>query len=159
MKSTFSSINAAAASLLHNATLRDVLQQPRFKSPVTVQRDRSVHSVIDALRTSREGAVLVMDDLFAVGIFTESDLLGLLLRGVNLEQVTVGNEMSGQVILGTPEMTLGEALAFIRGNRIQHLPIAVFLGPAIDDDTRVTHILSPYDLMSFLSDVAVANKE
>jgi CBS domain-containing protein len=150
-----------AAALLQKVKLKHIMEQPHFKPSATVQRDASVHSVIDIIRSSREGAVVVTDGHLPVGIFTERDLSDLLLSGANLQEADVGKEMSGNVVLGTKEMTLGEACALMRGNKVHHLPIASFLGSAIDDDTRVTHIVSQEDLLYYLLDVlaAVASKQ
>lgn len=149
-----SSVNAAIALVLKKASLKDVLMLRKTKAPVSVQKDSSVLSIVDSIRSSREGAVLVMDGRFAIGIFTERDLLDLLLRGVNLKQCMVGKEMSECVVSGTPETTLGEALNIMQSNNIRHLPVAVFLGPAIDDDTRVSQILSTDDILHFLSNAS-----
>jgi CBS domain-containing protein len=149
----------AAKTFLQHATLRDVVRDIRLRAPPAVTVDQSVFNMVDELSASREGAVLVMDNNRAVGLFTSSDLLALLLENRDLKKCIVGKEMSGSVILATPEMTVGEALRIMEGNNVRHLPVVVFIGSELDEDTRVSHILSPTDILRFLTESAGASNK
>ncbi len=133
--------------------VKDVIEKSRA-ALVRVQSSETVFSVVQPLRQSQAGAVLVTEgpDSWAkapTGIFTERDLCDLYLRGVDLRTTLVGNEMSKNVVTGAPEMGIVDAIKMMLDNNISHLPIAEFVGDAIDEDTRITHILTSNDILSF----------
>jgi CBS domain-containing protein len=68
--------------------------------------------------------------------------------------------MSSNVVTGSPDMSLADGMHLLNDNNINHLPIAHFVGDAIDGDTRIFHILTLSDIISFLLhvDIAVANQ-
>jgi CBS domain-containing protein len=79
-----------------------------------------VFSVVQQLKQSRVGAVLVTDRSDSAGkaltgIFTERDLCDLFLRGVDLKTAIVGDEMSTAVVIAAPEMTVADAIKLLLG--------------------------------------------
>ena len=145
------------ANLLHSrgrlesVKIKDIIA--RSRSPIVrVQASDTVLSVVQQLKQSRVGAVLVMErsGKAVTGIFTERDLCDLFLREIDLKTTTVGDEMSTNVVTAAPEMTAADAIKLLLDNGINHLPVADFVGDAIDDDSRISHILTSNDILSFL---------
>jgi CBS domain-containing protein len=140
---------------LRSGKIKDIIAKSPDVETVRVQMSEMVLSIVQRLRQSRGGAVLVTEDHDScgkalTGIFTERDLCDLLLRGANLKTTTVGSEMSKDVVTATPDMSVIDAIKLLLDNRIHHLPVADFIGDAIDKDSRVTHILTSNDILSFL---------
>jgi signal-transduction protein with cAMP-binding, CBS, and nucleotidyltransferase domain len=131
---------------LDTVKIKDVIAKmnPKFPS-VYVQRSETVFSTIEYLKKSGAGAVLVMEGDSFIGIFTEKDLLSSYQPGVDLTTTMIGQEMSPCVLTGALEMSLFEGMRLLHNNDINHLPI---LGSI--DSTRVLHILTPSDIVSFM---------
>jgi arabinose-5-phosphate isomerase len=122
---------------------------------VRVRASEPVISVVQQLKQSRVGAVLVTEcsdssGKGVTGIFTERDLCDLFLREVDLKTTTVGDEMSKDLVTASPGMSAADAIKLLLDNGINHLPVADFVGDAIDEDSRISHILTSNDILSFL---------
>jgi CBS domain-containing protein len=154
MSGRFAFHGASLAGVLQKAKIKDILETLRIPALVHVQKEERVFSVIEPLRQSGIGAVMVDDGHAPVGIFTDGDLLDLCLRNVDLRTAVLGNEMSPLVVTGSAEMSIIDGIHLLNDNNVKHLPISKFVGDAIDDDARVSHILTSNDFLSFLLKVS-----
>ncbi|TAK65515.1 MAG: CBS domain-containing protein [Betaproteobacteria bacterium] len=104
---------------------------------------KSDATVVDALRLLAEkdvGAVLVMDGVRLVGIFSERDYARkVALKGKSANDTPVSEIMTRQVVCVTPAQTNEECMALMTEKRIRHLPV-------IKDD-RVLGVLSIGDMV------------
>jgi CBS domain-containing protein len=140
---------------LQSGKIKDIIAKSPDVETVRVQASEMVLCIVQRLKRSRGGAVLVAEGgdscgKALTGIFTERDLCDLLLRGANLETTTVGSEMSKDVVIAAPDMSIADAIKLLLHNSIHHLPVAYFIGDAIDKDSRIAHILTSNDILAFL---------
>lgn len=145
---------AILATVLQKGKIKDIFETLRIPALVHVQKEEYVLSVVEPLRQCGIGAVMVNDGHAPVGIFTEGDLLNLFLRNVDLGTAILGDEMSSLVVTGSADMSIIDGIHLLNDNNIKHLPIAKFVGDAIDDDARVSHILTSKDILSFFLKVS-----
>lgn len=86
-----------------------------------------------------------------VGIFTERDVLDKVIRGrVDAGKTKIEDVMTQNVITGSLEMTVRDAMHLLASNRIRHLPIASFSGDTIDQDSRIVDLVSSRDFFYYL---------
>merc|ERR1711991_518873 len=86
---------------------------------------------------------MVMDQRQAVGIFTEHDVLDKVVRSKSdPAHVKIEEVMSQNVITGSLEMPVRDAMHLLAANRIRHLPIASYIGDSIDEDSRIVDLVS-----------------
>ncbi len=142
------------ATILEKGKLKDVIDSLPKSSLSQVQKTDSVFSAIKPLRESANGAVLVAEGKQSVGIFTQADLVYLMLKEVDLKKTMVGKEMSPFVVTGSFDMPIVDGIHLLHDNSILHLPIAHFLGDSIDNDTRVEHMITSKDILSYLMKVS-----
>ena len=100
-------------------------------------------TVLDALKLFAEknvGAVLVMDGVRLVGIFSERDYVrNVELEGKSSANTPVSEVMTREVAYVTPAHTNEDCMALMTDKRIRHLPVVA--------DDRVVGILSIGDLV------------
>jgi CBS domain-containing protein len=84
-------------------------------------------TVLDALRLLEQkniGAILVMKGSALVGIFSERDYARrMVLQGRASKDTPVGEVMTPDVFVITPETTAGECMIHMTDRRIRHLPV------------------------------------
>jgi CBS domain-containing protein len=99
-----------------------------------VDPTETVQKAIDKMLQSKVGSIMVMSQRQAVGIFTERDVVDKVFRGkLNTQTTKIEEVMSQNVITGSLEMSVRDAMHLLASNRIRHLPIASFVGDAIDE--------------------------
>jgi CBS domain-containing protein len=90
----------------------------------TIAPRATVLEAIVKMNREKIGALLVMDDMRLVGMFTERDVLrrvaGELLFPAD---VHVEDVMTRDVICCTPETEMDEAAAIMKQRRVRHLPV------------------------------------
>lgn len=124
----------------------------RSKIPVvSVDSNATLKEAMVAMRKNRVGSVIVMHDHNSLGIFTEHDVLEkVVFGGLDAKREIVKNHMTSSVVVGSPNMSVAHGMRLLLDNNIHHLPIATFIGSAIDNDTRITDVLSSHDMLKFL---------
>jgi CBS domain-containing protein len=86
--------------------------------------DDSVQAALDRLIESRVGSLLVMVGESVEGIVTERDILRRGLGDVRkLRDQTVGEIMTREVVIATPEDSLQYLMGLMTRNRIRHVPV------------------------------------
>jgi CBS domain-containing protein len=91
----------------------------------SVSPHETVQAAVRVLMRHRIGALLVVDAHGNVaGIITERDVLRECLHGADrLEQVTVGDAMTTNLVVGLPDDGLDDAMSAMTRHRVRHLPI------------------------------------
>jgi len=70
------------------------------------------------------GCVLVMDHGHLAGLFTERDLMRRInYKGLNPGDEAIKTHMTRELIVGSPDMTVGEAMHLCTEHRIRHVPV------------------------------------
>jgi CBS domain-containing protein len=85
------------------------------------------------------GALVVIDQGRVAGMFTERDVLRLVAERRDLEQTSVGEWMTTEVVCCSPATSVDEAKSAMKNRRIRHLPV-------VGDDDRVLGVISIGDL-------------
>lgn len=106
----------------------------------SVSRNATVLEAAVAMNDHRIGALVVLDGDELVGIFTERDVLRrVVAAGRDPTRTRVGEVMTEEVIVCTPETTMEEARGVMKNRRIRHLPV-------LDGDRRLLGLISIGDL-------------
>jgi len=91
-------------------------------------------TVFDALKFMSDksvGALVVLDDLRVVGVFSERDYdRKVILKGKSSKDLPVSEIMTRRVICVKPENTTEECMALMTSKHIRHLPV-------VEDDELV----------------------
>lgn len=85
------------------------------------------------------GSVVVVDGEALVGIITERDILRATAQSVDVDALTVGEAMSGDVVTTTADVSLHDAARVMAQHWIRHLPVV--------DGDQVVGMLSQRDIM------------
>lgn len=95
---------------------------------VTIKPSASVADAIRAMHSHRVGSVVIPDeDGKPLGIFTERDVMGLCAdnQGCELENLIVGDYMTTDVVVGSPDDQIDSILSLMTERRFRRLPIVV----------------------------------
>ncbi|MES9874821.1 MAG: CBS domain-containing protein [Candidatus Sedimenticola sp. 6PFRAG7] len=105
-------------------TLNDILER-KSTGIITIKASVSALEAIDAMCTHKVGALLVeSDDGELLGIATERDILRLCSnRQGRLDGVGIDEAMTRNLIVGTTDCTIDEAMSLMTEHRFRHLPI------------------------------------
>lgn len=91
---------------------------------IATGRDASVFDAIKLMADRAVGSLLVMDGDALQGIVTERDYARkVILKGRSSNSTKVGEIMTSNVILATPEMTVRECMSLMTEKKIRHLPV------------------------------------
>ncbi len=91
---------------------------------ISCQSHTPVREAIALLAEKRIGALPVIDDNMAIGIFSERDVIyQLQSHGPSFLDKTVGDVMTSPVISVTPDTSILEALGMMTKRRFRHLPV------------------------------------
>ncbi len=103
--------------------ISDILRT-KGQKVVTIRPDQTVKDAVERLAEHRIGALVVIDGLKPVGIFSERDLVNRLAKnGARAYQFEVRELMTSPVITGVPTDTVDQTLQLMTRKRIRHLPI------------------------------------
>lgn len=107
---------------------------------ICVEADTSVRQAISILNEARIGAVLVLEGDRLAGLFSERDLVRLIVQaGEEVLEAAVGDVMTTDLVTLTPEQSCADAMALMTNERIRHLPVL--------EDGRLVGIVSIGDLV------------
>src|SRR5437016_11340642 len=94
------------------------------KPPISVDRSCSVLDAVRTMTQKRIGAVLVLDDGRAAGIFTERDVMGkVVLNRLDLETTHVADVMTSPVLTVRADADDATVLALMAEKHIRHVPV------------------------------------
>jgi CBS domain-containing protein len=94
------------------------------KNVITVPADASAYEAVKLLNKNKIGCLVVVYNGQVVGILTERDLLERVLEKCrNPRETGISEVMTKNVIVGKPDMEMGEAARLMFENRVKKLPI------------------------------------
>jgi CBS domain-containing protein len=130
-----------------DTTLREILDKKPAEL-VTVPPEATVSAAVRSMVSGGVGCVLVMDEAYLQGLFTERDLMCRVVdRHLDPEQTLVSEVMTREVVSISPRATVGEAMSLCTTRRLRHLPVY--------ENERLLGIVSTGDLTK----AAVSDKE
>jgi len=84
----------------------------------------TVKDTLDVLLKHKVGALVIVDDTKCpVGIITEKDILYLACKHENWRDLTVGENMTSDLIIGLPDDDVEYIMSLMTLNRFRHVPI------------------------------------
>lgn len=95
---------------------------------VTIEQSASVADAIRIMHDHRVGSVVIaVGDGEPLGIFTERDVMGLCAngKGGDLENLSVSDYMTEDVVLGSPDDNVDAILNLMTERRFRRLPVVV----------------------------------
>ncbi|WP_435196854.1 CBS domain-containing protein [Natronomonas sp. EA1] len=116
----------------------------------TVTPTATVREAAAQFREANVGSLVVVDD-GPVGIITEADIVRLVAEGAALDDTTVGDVMTTELVTVGPEATLAHAAELLTTHDIRRLPV-------VDDDGLVG-ILTSSDLATYLPHLSERERE
>jgi signal-transduction protein with cAMP-binding, CBS, and nucleotidyltransferase domain len=112
-----------------------------MKAPVvTIEPGRSVREAAMLMQDNVIGSVVVHESGRAVGIMTERDVLRAVAEGRDVEQTSVDDLMTKNLITGGPNWDVVVAASVMTAHRIRHL--------VVQEQDRVLGVLSLRDVLS-----------
>jgi len=109
----------------------------------SISPERSVFEAIEMMADKEVGALAVMVEERLVGIISERDYARkVILRGKSSRKTQVGEIMTADVIVISPDDTVDECMSLMASNRIRHLPVR--------DHNCVIGIISISDLVKWI---------
>ncbi len=124
------------------STAKDVLSKKKAQGVITVLPDCSVRDACRVMRDRRIGAVLVADGETLHGMFTERDVMTLVVAEEKDPAATpVAEVMTRKVIAVRFDRSLDEVEAIMRQERVRHVPVV--------DDKGLIGMISIGDVNAF----------
>jgi signal-transduction protein with cAMP-binding, CBS, and nucleotidyltransferase domain len=112
-----------------------------MKAPVvTIEPGRSVREAAGLMQDNVIGSVVVHEGGRAVGIMTERDVLRAVAEGRDVEQTSVDDLMTKNLVTGGPNWDVVVAASVMTAHRIRHL--------VVQEQDRVLGVLSLRDVLS-----------
>jgi CBS domain-containing protein len=111
------------------------------KEPVTIKRHDSIESAMRLLIDNKIGSLIVVDsDAKPIGIVTERDIFHLAFRyRGDMMDMRIGENMSENLVTGSPEDDIDKIADLISINKIRHIPIM--------ENDKLTGIISIRDIV------------
>lgn len=117
------------------------LLQKADKPAISVSRDATIMQAVATMVEHKVGAVVILDDGRALGLFSERDLMAkVVVHRLDPEKTLLATVMTAPVLTVSPETSAADALRLMSEKHIRHLPIA-------DADGKVLGMLSIRHLM------------
>ena len=115
---------------------------------VVAEPDTTALIAAQLMRKHHVGALVVVDaqeKSRPVGIVTDRDLvLALMAEGLDADVFTVGDIMSAQLVLASPDMDAMDAVQLMRNQRLRRLVL-------VDDVGRLVGIVTMEDILELLT--------
>lgn len=129
--------------------VKDLLQKK--KPPVTVKRRDTIELAMRLLIDNKIGSLIVVGkDKKPVGIITERDIFHLAFRyRGDMMDMHIGDNMSGNLVMGSPEDDIDKIAELISVNKIRHIPIM--------ENDMLTGIISIRDIVQARAESLVAD--
>ena len=127
---------------MSDATVADCMTEP----VLTVTADEPALDVAAAMDDQSIKSVVIVDEACQpAGILTSTDYVRMTADAVDPTEATVGEHMTTDIVTTSPETALSAVASTMWDNNISHVPV-------VDDENRVTGILSATDLTVYLAD-------
>lgn len=105
--------------MLVSLTVGEIMSEP----VATVGADATAREVAEQLEAANIGSLVVLDGGEPTGIVTESDLVGLLAGNVDVDDVTVVEFVSGELVTAEPGTPLDDAADLLASGNFRRLPV------------------------------------
>lgn len=104
--------------------VKDILEK-KGSQVWTVRADTTVHEALGILVQHRIGALLVLGEKGEItGIVSERDMIRECYQNISqVKQTPVGQIMTKNLIVGTPDDEMEYIMGIMTNNRIRHIPI------------------------------------
>ncbi len=99
--------------------VKDVMK----REVIAINPDISIREASKVMSQHNIGSLLVLDDEKLVGILTERDVLNLVAKGENLDEVKVKDVMSRDVITIESDKKIEDAVDLMLKHKIKKLPV------------------------------------
>jgi CBS domain-containing protein/acyl dehydratase len=114
-----------------------------MSAPVeTVAEDATARQVAEHLSAEDVGALVVLDDGSPVGIVTEADLVDLLAGAADVDDLTVGEFMSRDLVTVAPDASVEHAAETLADGDFRRLPVV--------EDDELVGIVTTTDISYYL---------
>ncbi len=122
--------------------VKDVLKTKT--APVTIKIDKHLQDAMRLLIDNKIGSLVVVDhDDSPAGIITEHDIFNLAYRfRGDMMDMPVGDNMSKELILGSPDDDIQKIADMMLDKHIRHIPIT--------NDKKLVGIISIRDLVGYM---------
>lgn len=126
------------------STVSKVLEK-KGNDILSVSPDTPVFNAIQKMAELSAGTALVMENDQLVGIISERDFIRkIYLQGKCKEPVTVGEIMSTELTVASPDEQLENCMNAMTEKRIRHLPVA--------EEGKVVGVISIGDIVKFMAE-------
>ncbi len=106
---------------MQERTIRSIIEG---QTPLTTQLGTTVRDAARQMKKNKVGAILVLDGLNLVGIFTERDALyRVLADGLDPKKTEISNVMTPNPTTVQPDRSFTNALEIMHVGRFRHLPV------------------------------------
>ncbi|MBR9979157.1 MAG: CBS domain-containing protein [Bacteroidetes bacterium] len=103
--------------------LKDIIKV-KGSTVFSIDPEKSVKDAVDMLITYNIGSLLVMENAHPIGIFTERDILRVVVSSADrLSEIPVREVMSRNLIISQLEDEVSVAMHVMTTKRIRHLPV------------------------------------
>lgn len=126
-------------SHLQPVTIEDIFQD----DVVTAEPDTPIATIAAQMSEEDVGAVVIEDDSEPVGIITDRSIAMAIQETPDLSEQTAEDLMTGEIVTGTDEMTVLEALQKLNDESIRRLPV-------VDADDKLVGIVTLDDIIVLL---------
>jgi CBS domain-containing protein len=120
------------------AIIREILLQ-KGSQVWSIGTSATAFQAVLLMNEHKIGALVVIDQGRVAGMFTERDVLRLVAERRDLEQTSVGEWMTTEVVCCSPATSVDEAKSAMKNRRVRHLPV-------VGDEDRVLGVISIGDL-------------
>lgn len=127
------------------AALSESLAHIDLLPPVIVEETVPYGEVLDVMRRSDRGSVVVTRRGIVAGVFTERDLLGKYALESIARDTPIRELMTPDPVTIAPETTVGEAVELMHSKRVRNLPL-------VDTQGRPRGLLTVGRVIRYLAD-------
>jgi CBS domain-containing protein len=111
----------------------------------SVAPDVTVYTAIELMCQKNVGGLLIVENDKLVGIFTERDYARkLILKGKSSKETPIGDLMTRNPIVVSPESTIEDCMKIMSSKFIRHLPVV--------EDDKLVAMISIGDVVRFIID-------
>ena len=126
-----------------NTPLKSLLEE-KGRTIHSVTPGHTVLAAVEKMNAEHIGALMVLDDSRPVGIFTERDVLRAVVGAQrDPASTSVGDLMTRDLIVVSPDCTVEEAMRVVTSKRCRHLPVM--------DGEKLAGVISSGDLTRWMT--------
>lgn len=93
------------------------------RNPVTVSAETRLQEAMALMKAGYATGIVVVDGTHPIGVLTERDVLRILTSGANMDDLKVGDVMTGSPVTALPDLDFFEAYHLCASRKIRHLVV------------------------------------